>query len=148
MQIGWIALALIVGFVLPLQAGINAQLRTHLGSPIVTAAVSFIVGTLALLLVILATRSPLPGATAIARAPWWHWTGGFLGALYIAAAVILAPRLGATALVALIVGGQMVGSLILDHWGLVGYPVRPVTSMRIFGVVMLMGGMYLVVRTK
>src|SRR5512147_439811 len=90
-----ILLAILVGFALPVQAGINAQLRVTLGHPIPTAFASFLVGTLALGVIALATRAPVPSLRLAAEAPAWHWTGGLLGAIYIAAAVVLAPRLGA-----------------------------------------------------
>ena len=139
-------LALVIGAVLPLQAGINAQLRGALGHPVTTALVSFLVGTLALAVVCLVLRVPVPTSAALSRSAGWHWTGGLLGAVYIAAAVVLAPRLGATALVALVVTGQLVASLALDHFGWVGYPHRPVDAPRLLGVALLVAGVLLVQR--
>ncbi|HET9451867.1 MAG TPA: DMT family transporter [Aggregicoccus sp.] len=139
-------LALVIGAVLPLQAGINAQLRNALGHPVTTALVSFLVGTLALAVVCLVLRVPVPTSAALSRSAGWHWTGGLLGAAYIAAAVVLAPRLGATALVALVVTGQLVASLALDHFGWVGYPQRPVDVPRLLGVALLVAGVLLVQR--
>lgn len=141
-----VLLALAVGALLPLQSGVNAQLRTSLGNPVLTALVSFLVGTLALFAVTLVVRAPVPAGASLARVPAWQWTGGLMGAAYIAAAVVLAPRLGATALVALVVTGQLVASLAMDHFGWVGYPVRPVDGLRVLGVVLLVAGVVLVVR--
>lgn len=139
-------LALLAGAVLPFQAGINAQLRLTLGHPILTALVSFAVGTAALAVWCVVGQVPLPTGASLARGAWWHWLGGLLGALYISATVVLAPRLGATALVALIVAGQLFASVLLDHFGLVGYARRPADLGRIVGVVLLMAGVLLVVR--
>ncbi|HKV76099.1 MAG TPA: DMT family transporter [Gemmatimonadales bacterium] len=138
--------AILVGMGLPLQAGINAQLRLGLGHPLLAALVSFAVGTLALALATLLLRLSFPPATALAQIAWWQWTGGLIGAVYIFAAVILAPRLGATALIGAIVAGQMVASLVYDHFGVAGFPVQPVTLPRIVGVLLIGAGVWLVQR--
>lgn len=142
----WIALAVAVGSFLPVQAGINAQLRQGVGSPLLAALVSFVVGTGALALAVAVMRVPLPVAGSAARLSWWHWTGGLLGAIYIAAAIVLAPRLGATLLVALVVAGQLIASLVVDHFGWVGYPVHPISVWRVAGAVLIGVGVYLVQR--
>ena len=74
----------------------------------------------------------------------FFWTGGALGAYFVAATIFLAPKLGATTMVALLLAGQMVASLALDHFGLLGYPIHPVSLGRIAGVVMIAGGVMLV----
>jgi transporter family-2 protein len=138
--------AILIGIALPVQSGVNAQLRVSIGNPVLAALVSFIVGTIALLGLNLALRVPLPSGESIARVPPWHWVGGLLGASYIYAAVILAPRLGAATLVAAIVAGQMVSSVILDHYGWVGYAQQPVTAGRLVGMVLVIGGVLLIQR--
>jgi bacterial/archaeal transporter family-2 protein len=142
----FLLLALLIGVVLPLQAGVNAQLRVGLGHPLLAAATSFAVGTVALIVCAAAVRAPIPGAAALARLPWWYWTGGLLGAVYVLAAVVLAPRLGAANLVAAVVAGQLVASLVLDHFGLVGYPRFPITLARVAGVALLLAGLLLIQR--
>lgn len=141
-----ILLAVLIGIGLPLQAGINAQLRVGVGHPLLAAFVSFLVGTLALGAANLALRVQLPSAEAAARLPWWNWVGGLIGAFYIFAAVILAPRLGAATLVAAVVAGQMLTSLALDHYGLIGYPVHAITPARLLGGLMVVAGVILVQR--
>lgn len=141
-----ILLAVLVGVVLPVQAGVNAQLRLNLGHPLLAAFVSFAVGTIALLGLNLALRTPVPSGEALARVTWWHWIGGLLGATYIYLAIILAPRLGAATLVASIVTGQMVTSLILDHFGLIGYPQQTLTPARAMGALLVIGGLLLIQR--
>jgi transporter family-2 protein len=139
-------LAILIGVVLPVQAGVNAQLRVGLGHPLLAAAVSFAVGTVALALCAAAVRAHIPGAPALARLPWWYWTGGLLGALYVLGAVVLAPRLGAANLVAAVVAGQLVTSLVLDHFGLVGYPQHSVSVGRVVGAGLLLAGLALIQR--
>jgi transporter family-2 protein len=138
--------AFLIGVVLPVQSGINAQLRIGVGHPLLAAFISFAVGTIALLGLNLVMRVPLPSGESAARLPWWYWCGGLLGAAYIYAAVILAPRLGAATLVAVIVAGQMVASLALDHFGWVGYPQQPLTPVRTIGALLVIGGVLLIQR--
>jgi bacterial/archaeal transporter family-2 protein len=143
---GFLLLAVFVGCLLPIQTGANAQLRTFLGSPMATALVSFGVGTVALLVVVIGLRIPVPLGNAWSHATWWQWTGGLLGAVYIALVVVLAPRLGAGTLIAAVVGGQMATSLILDHFGLVGFPEHPVSVLRLLGAALVMLGVALIQR--
>jgi bacterial/archaeal transporter family-2 protein len=138
--------AILIGIFLPVQAGVNARLGASLGDPVATALVSFAIGTIALFLVVLALRIPMPIAAAWSASAWWSWLGGLLGAVYIAAAVVLAPRLGAATLVAAVVAGQMVASLVLDHFGWVGFPEHPVNGIRLVGAGLVILGVVLVQR--
>ena len=139
-------LALLAGALLPVQTGINLQLRGAFGQPIVAALVSFVVGTVGLAILVAALRAPVPVADAWERGAWCHWVGGLIGAVYIVAAIVLAPRLGAATLVAALVAGQMVASLLIDHYGWVGFAVHPVNPLRILGAALVVGGVVLVQR--
>lgn len=141
-----IFLALVAGACLPTQAGINVHLNQWTRSPILAAAISFAVGTASLLAYALIARIPLPAAAGLAGRPWWIWTGGFLGAFFVTATVILAPRLGAAAMVALIIAGQMVASLLLDHFGVLGYASHSINGWRLLGVALLVAGVILIKR--
>ncbi len=145
MQWLFLIVAFSVGLILPLQPGINAQLRTHLGSPFTAAFISFVVGTLITFVVsVIAGRPSLTTMTNLGDVPWWAWTGGAIGATFVTISVILAPRLGATLLVGAVVCGQLLGSMLIDHYGLVGFPVNPVNWGRVAGVVLLMAGVVVV----
>ncbi len=138
-------LALVAGATGPVQAGINSRLRESWAGDAVTASfVSFLVGTVALGAYMLATRAPWPGA--VARVPLWHWSGGLLGAFFVTMTVFLAWKLGATAMFALLVAGQLAASLALDHYGLLGYPVQHLSWQRALGVALLVAGAVLVRR--
>ena len=139
-------LALIAGLLLPLQAGINSELRSSLGHPVVATLVSFVVGTLALALVLLGLRVTWPAAVTLRGTPWWHWTGGMLGAVYVLVSVVVAPRLGAATMIATIVAGQMLASLLLDHFGLAGYAHHPINPWRVMGASLIIGGVVLIHR--
>jgi bacterial/archaeal transporter family-2 protein len=145
-MIGLIVVAVIVGVILPVQAGVNAQLRSALGHPLAAALVSFTVGTVGLGVLALALRTPVPFAAALGRSPWWHWVGGLLGAIYVAGTIVLAPRLGAATLIAAVVAGQMLASLVLDQYGWVGFAAHPVTLARALGAALVVTGVILVQR--
>jgi bacterial/archaeal transporter family-2 protein len=102
-----------------------------------------LIGVLCMVLVALAHRDPLPSVAAAVRIPWWAWSGGLFGAVFIGLAVILVPQLGAANFFVLLVTGQMVVSVALDHFGWLGLPQRSMDLQRLMGVVLLIGGVAL-----
>lgn len=146
---GWmaagVALAAGVGVLLPLQALINARLGQATEGALFASFVSFLVGTLVLALALLATRTSMPGVRTLAALPPWMWAGGLIGALFVLCATLLVPKLGAAGLICLVVGGQLAGSLLFDHFGVLG-AVRPVDAWRILGAVLVAAGAVLVLR--
>ena len=146
MRIIWILLpfGLAAGAALAVQFSINAQLRAFVGGPMVAATISFFVGTLALFATSLIGRQSWPLGGAIEHAPWWVWVGGLLGAFYVLATIVLVPRLGAGLTVGLIVAGQVIASVLIDHFGLLRVPVHEATSPRIIGAALIVVGVVLV----
>ncbi|MEP6687682.1 MAG: DMT family transporter [Gemmatimonadales bacterium] len=142
----FLLLAVLAGAMLPVQTGVNVQLRGLLGQPLAAALVSFLVGTLGLVVVVAMLRVPLPVGTAWSRGTWWHWSGGLLGAAYIVGTVVLAPRLGAATLIAALVAGQMIASLIVDHYGWVGFAEHAISPVRLAGAALIVAGVVLVRR--
>jgi transporter family-2 protein len=138
------ALALVVGCLLPLQASINAKLGTFLKAPLMAALVNFIVGGFILLIVIIGTRTPNNILLAIKEAPAYAWVGGLMGSIYVTSIIFLVPRLGAALSFGLIIAGQMVFSLALDHFGFFGVTVQPVNWGRIMGVLLIFAGILLI----
>jgi bacterial/archaeal transporter family-2 protein len=134
--------ALLAGAMLPLQFGINAQLAAWVGGSARAAFVSFVVGATVLLVAVLVAARGWPDRPG--DAPWWVWTGGLLGAFYVLGSIVTAPKLGAATLVALILAGQALASLAVDHFGWVGFEEQPVTLLRILGMLLLAGGVALV----
>src|SRR5690606_24964458 len=127
---------------LPLQALINARLGQASAGPLFASFASFLVGTLVLALALLATRTPLPEARTLAALPPWVWLGGAIGAAFVLCATVLVPKLGAAGLICLIVFGQLIGSLLFDHFGVLG-DVRPVDAWRVLGAVLVAVGVVL-----
>jgi len=140
----YLLIGLMAGISVPTQAGINAQLGLWTRSPVLAATISFAVGTLSLVLYSLVTRIPLPALATVGSHPWWIWIGGALGAFFVTATIFLVPKLGATTMVAAVLGGQMVASLLLDHFGWLGYPLHPISLGRVAGVVLVCAGIWLI----
>ena len=137
-------MAFIAGATVPLQAGINSRLSFFSGSPVMASIISFFTGSATLIIFALVTRTSLPSAGAFAGAPWWIWTGGILGAFYVASCVILANKVGAVSMLALIMAGQMITSLLLDHYGMAGYQIQPINIYKIAGVLLIIAGVFLI----
>lgn len=144
LQIGLYGAAALAGVAFVVQQAVNAGLRGAIGSGLWAGFVNFTVGGLAIGLLALTLREPLPSLDAAARAPWYAWTGGLLGVLYIVGTILLIPRIGAAAVVALLIVGQMLMSLALDHFGALGVPVHEVNLPRLGGALLLLAGVALI----
>jgi transporter family-2 protein len=147
MKILFALLVIAAGMVAPTQAGINARLSQWLSSNFLAALVSFLVGTLGLFVLTLILRIPWPPLASLNGSPWWIWIGGFGGAFLVTVTIIAVPKLGATTMFAFFLAGQMLASLILDHFGLIGYPVHPISIWRVVGVLLLSAGVLLIKNT-
>ena len=141
---GLLLLAAFAGAVVPFQSAINVNLGRGLGHPLWATLASLVVSILVLAPIMLAMRLPLPSLAFIAKAPMWMWAGGAFGVCFISLALVLLPRLGASGFMALALAGQVVASLLLDHFGWFGLMERQVTLPKVFGVVLLMAGVVLI----
>ena len=142
--LAFMALAAGAGVSFEMQQAVNANLRMSIGSAAWAGFVSYLGGTLCMLIIAFAMREPLPSAGVVAETNWWAWSGGFFGAVYIAVSILLMPRLGAATFISLLIAGQMLASLIFDHFGLFGVPQHSADPSRLLGVVLLIGGVVLV----
>jgi bacterial/archaeal transporter family-2 protein len=137
-------LAVAAGVSLVVQQALNANLRNALSSAAWSGFMSYFVGMICMAALALALRDPLPTAGVVARIPWWAWSGGMFGAIFIALAILLIPKLGAATFIALLVAGQMFCSLAFDHFGLLGIPVQPASLVRLVGAALLILGVVLI----
>ncbi len=137
-------IALLAGAAVPFQAGSNAALGRLLGHPLWAAGVSLLVSLMMLVPALLLMRAPMPQLQNLAQAPWWAWLGGVAGVIYITAALVLTPRLGAAGFIVCVIAGQVLSSLLIDQFGLMGLPEKPVNLPRLLGVAMIVGGMLVV----
>jgi transporter family-2 protein len=147
-RLGWIALGLVAGAVLPIQGAINAQLRADLDQPLAAGTFSFLVATIAmaiaLIIALTVARAPRPRLHGLDGLPWWGWLGGLVGATYVTSVFPLIPEIGVAPTIALTVAGQQVASLLVDRYGLLRLPRRPPSAMRLAGVATLLAGVALI----
>src|SRR3712207_6833489 len=141
-----IVLAVAAGVSVAVQQVLNANLRAALNSAAWSGFVSYFVGVICMALLALVLRDPLPAAGVAARIPWWAWSGGLFGAIFIGLSILLVPRLGAATFIALLVTGQMLASVTFDHFGWLGLARRPIDVPRLIGVALLIGGVVLIRR--
>ena len=141
-----ILLALLAGAALPVQAALNGRLGRVLDNPMMAALGSFVAGCLVLILYLLITRASFPTPSLLGRVPTYLWLGGVLGGIYVTLAIIVTPRLGVATTMGIVVAGQVLVSLILDHFGLLGLDKHPVNIGRLIGACLLALGVILVKR--
>ncbi len=143
----YMAIAVGLGCFLAFQVGVNGRLRLRTGDPVYAAALSSAIAALSLLLYsVTIVRKPWPDSAELTAAPWWIWTGGLMGAAYVATSLTLIARLGAAVMFALIVVGQMLATMVMDHFGLLGLPRHEVNPLRALGAVFLVAGVVLIRR--
>jgi transporter family-2 protein len=141
----YLALAFLIGCMIPLQAAINNQLKGYLDqSTLLAALVSFAVGTVALVAVSIVTGQRMAALGHVTEARPWQLTGGLLGALFVFGTTLLAPKIGVAKMVALVVAGQVLVSILMDRGGWLGLPVRELTPTRVAGAVLVVAGVVLV----
>ena len=133
--------AVITGAVVPFQAGANAVLGRTLGHPLWGTVVSLCVSFACILPVLALARVEAPTLSSLAHAPRWVWIGGVVGVAYITGALMLVPKLGAAGFITAAIAGQMLASIIIDHWGLVGLPRKPVPLTRLAGLGLIFLGL-------
>jgi bacterial/archaeal transporter family-2 protein len=131
------------GALVAMQPPINSKLGGAIGN-FAAATASFLIGTLALLAVTVAVGGHHIGD--IRHVPWWYFAGGFLGAAFVATSLVAVRTLGAGGVVAATIAGQLTFSVVIDRFGLLGLPEKPLAATRILGVVLLALGVFLVVR--
>lgn len=137
-------LALLAGCILPIQASINAKLGSYLKTPLMAALINFLVGLLILLFFVIGSRTPNNIYQAIKEAPAFSWIGGLLGATYVTSIIFLVPRLGAALSFGLIVAGQLIFSLVIDHYGIFGVPTQGINAGKVAGVVLIIAGVIMI----
>ena len=138
--------AFLTGLANSTQSGVNSQLRQGLQNPLLAAIGSFAVGFSALILMQVTVGSPAPSLDTVRQISWWKWTGGLLGAFYVMTVIITVPKIGPANMLSLSVAGQLLAAVLLDHYGLLGFPLHPANAWRILGIGLIIAGAVLVVR--
>ena len=137
-------LALGAGIAVAVQQVLNGNLRSALNSPAWAGLVSYLGGFVTMAVVLVATREPVPSWKLVSDVPWWAWSGGILGGVFILLMILLLPSLGAATLLALVVGGQMTAGIAMDHFGVFGLAQHPVSISRLAGIALIIGGVLLI----
>lgn len=138
-----IPLAMGIGIAMAIQTALNAQLRSYLYSPLQAALLSFIVGTIILSFLVFFQQNAKPNFTMLGLIPWYLWLGGSLGVYAISMSIFTAPQLGFLSLSALIIFGQIIMSIILDHFGWFGIEKTAISGSRCLGAVIIFMGVIL-----
>jgi transporter family-2 protein len=133
------------GCLVGMQAPINSRLGKALGD-VQAATFSFLIGTAALVLVAAFVRGGLGNLGHVGRAPWWALVGGLLGAVFVTVALVTVRTLGASGLTAAVIAGQLMISVVIDRFGLLGVAKQHIGTSRVLGLVLLVAGVVLVVR--
>ena len=141
------ALSLVVGGMIPLQAVLNARLGRQIGGSLMGSLMSFSVGLICLLVVnLLANPSAVMQVKISATGPWYIWLGGVIGAIFVAYITWVNQQQGIALTFALVVSGQVFLSLLIDHYGLFGSAIRTITLEKIIGSALIIGGIILIKR--
>jgi bacterial/archaeal transporter family-2 protein len=146
MFLSLILIAIVVGALMPIQAGINAELTRFIEHPYLGALISFFIGTSALLILSTLHGLPIHDLKRLTHAPAHYFLGGILGALFVGSSIYLIPRLGATIMVGSIVTGQFLMSLFMDHYGVLGVPAVPLNWERLVGMSLLIIGLTMLMK--
>lgn len=134
----------VAGVLTTLQSGANASLNKALGQPILAALAVVATNLVVYLVAIPFVGLHWPTAERIAGAPWWAWLGGIFGGVYVLSAIFFAERLGAAVFTGLVVTAGIVTSILLDHFGWVGFEQHTAGLGRIAGGALMIGGIILV----
>ena len=146
MQYLLLFIPLLVGMAAIVQSGANTQLSDILKNPFLAGLISFAIGTLCLLLINLTLRTDLSTLNLqnISQSRWWMWLGGLMGAFIITSIILIAPKIGPTQLFGLIIASQLIFSVIVDHYGWLGFQIQPINIKKVVGILLLVGGAFLI----
>jgi transporter family-2 protein len=139
----WMVVVMMVvsGAIMACQAPINAALRREVGT-FESSLISFIVGTAALVVVVLLTRDG--NLSKVKNVEWWQLLGGLIGAIFVTTTLIAQPRIGVTGMIVAALAGQMVAALLIDSFGWLRATPKPIDLPRVFGLGLLVVSMVLI----
>ena len=136
---------LFIGAILPVQAVLNTKLGKQTGGPLISSLLSFLVGLICLFIInLFANYSAFTNMKLLSVSPWYVWMGGLLGAIYVSCVIFVNQQQGVALTFALVVAGQIFISLLIDHFGLFGAIVRPLSIPKIIGALLIIAGLVLI----
>ena len=137
-------LPIMAGVAMTVQSGINSQLRVAINHPTLAAFISFVTGTVALGIMLLFSKQAFPALQHYAATDWYKFTGGLLGVFVVMVVLLSVQEIGASNMFVLVVAGQLFTALLMDHFGVLGMRENPISLQKIIGIVLVIGGAYLV----
>jgi len=145
MVLNFVLMAIVIGILMPVQAGLNAELTRYLKHPHLGAFLSLFIGSMIISLMVI-FNGRFDEIKRIPETPPHLFLGGVLGAIFVSSSLYLIPKMGATALICSFITGQLIGSVLIDHFGLMGLTPYPLNLNRIIGIFLLFSGLMLVVK--
>ena len=138
----YLIVALAAGVALATQSAINTQLaKVMSGEAVIATFISFAVGTIVLFFIAWVKTDLWGNLSTVPSQPWWKLIGGILGAVVVFTTVLLAPKLGITAMLFFIIVGQLITATTIDHFGLIGMPIREVNITKFIGLIIVAFGL-------
>lgn len=137
-------LALGAGVSVATQQVLNGSLRMAVGSPAWAGLISYAAGLVTMIVAVVALRERVPSWKTVVEVPWYAWSGGVFGAAFILLVILLLPSLGAATLFALVIAGQVLAAITLDHFGAFGLTPHPIGAARLAGAALLIAGVVLI----
>ena len=138
----YLIIALAAGVALATQSAINTQLAKAMsGEAVIATFISFAVGTIVLFFIAWVKTDLWGNLSTVPSQPWWKLIGGILGAVVVFTTVLLAPKLGITAMLFFIIAGQLITAATIDHFGLIGMPIREVNITKFIGLIIVAFGL-------
>ena len=138
----YLIIALAAGVALATQSAINTQLAKAMsGEAVIATFISFAVGTIVLFFIAWIKTDLWGNLSTVPSQPWWKLIGGILGAVVVFTTVLLAPKLGITAMLFFIIVGQLITAATIDHFGLIGMPIREVNITKLIGLIIVAFGL-------
>jgi bacterial/archaeal transporter family-2 protein len=133
--------AFAAGALIPLMATLNGGLARATGGAIQATAILFATGLLTLLVLAATSKVHFPSVDTLARIPLPQFAGGVIVGLYILSITFLAPRFGVGNAILFAVTAQLLTSALIDHFALAGATLRPLTTMRAMGLLIVIAGL-------
>jgi len=137
------AWAFAAGALIPVMGSLNAGLSRSLGSAPAAATVLFVVALATMLTLFMATRQTVPSAAQFAATPSHLFLGGLIVAFYVISVTMLVPIFGVGNTILFAMTAQIVMSAAMDHFGLFGAPIKPVSITRLAGLILMLAGLAL-----
>ena len=144
MKILFYLLPVFAGIAITIQSGVNSQLRTAIQHPLMAAFISFVVGTIALAVLLIFSKESIPGLSQYSSVNWYKYTGGLLGAFVVTVTLVSVTQIGAGNMFVLIVAGQLITAVLMDHFGILRLKENPVNVQKFLGICLLVVGAWLV----